>query len=188
MPVSFFSAAFPLREAARGAGIPLLSGRSLQSGRTSGFADASAGLRGAKLRSAAASLKPQIQNSIFKIQNYKIPPSCSPHGLNGPITTRGQPAAERMGLHERTCMTRVEDFRRAKTAGTRPRGKPAAERMGLHERTCMTRVEDFRRAKTAGTRPRGKPAAERTGLRRQGAALRPGAAAGCYARSGANSK
>jgi len=32
---------------------------------------------------------------------------------------------------------------------------------------------------SCGTNPRGKPAAERTGLRREGAALRPGAAAGC---------
>ena len=58
-----------------------------------------AGLRGAKLRPAAASLKPQIQHSKFKIQNYcsgcslrrphttarscgpPPPPGCGPHGL-----------------------------------------------------------------------------------------------------------
>ena len=69
------------------------------------------------------------------------------------------------------------------------------------ERTCGTRTTGFRRAKLRSANRYaidsacGKPAAERTGLHerpagREDAALRPGAAAGCGAHSGAiqNSK
>ncbi len=70
---------------------------------------------------ARCALRAQIQNSKFKIQNYKSGSSLRRtqrrKGVAGlrraeaaartafarPISTRGKPAAERRGLHERTC-------------------------------------------------------------------------------------
>ena len=90
-------------------------------GRASGPADASAGLRGAKLRpTAPCGRKFRIQYSKFKITNRaaacggrndakelrasagrRLRPARSLQGRFLP-----EPAAERRGLHERTCGTR----------------------------------------------------------------------------------
>ena len=57
-----------------------------------------AGLCRAKPRPAAAFLKPQIQNSRFKIKRLS--------NVCGIDSTLDKPAAERTGLHERTYGTR----------------------------------------------------------------------------------
>ena len=107
---------------------------------------------------AAAPMRAQIQNSRFKIPNYKIGPRLAKR------------------LHERT---RVAGLRR-------PRLRPAAVPFGTANSKFRIQYSKLAAASNleAAPQPSGGPAFEQCEI----AALRPGAAAGCCALSGANSK
>ena len=94
----------------------------------------------------AASAKPQIQHSIFKIQNYLN--GGRQFGLGAMLGLQPAEGSHEADLRDASC------------------GPPPPGGCGPH-------------GPDGPVQTRGQPAAERTGLRRGGAALRPGAAAGC---------
>ena len=124
------------------------------------------GERGAA--TAHCAQRAQIQNSKFKIQNYK----------SGSSLRRTQRRKGVAGLRPAEAA--------ARTAFARPistRGKPAAERRGLHERTCGREHGPPQGRFLPETSP--QPSGRACNEQREIAALRPGAAAGCSAPKGA---
>ncbi len=66
------------------------------------------------------------------------PPGCGPHGPDGPIPNRGEPAAKRTGLLERTCVTRAAALRLGAAAGCSVWASRLSKQTGSSSATLYT--------------------------------------------------
>ena len=107
------------------------------------------------------------------------------------IPLKSSPAAERTGLRRRGAVLRLRatagcrsthsgrGLRKARTSGRLSGCESGPSRGEAAARCALAGANSKFTATRRIDSARGEPAAERTGLRRRGAALRPGAAAGC---------